>query len=374
MKHLLLGISWLAVAAVLGGCPIYPSQQEFQVCTSSACYSCPDNAFSSACTPWPCQSDSDCSSGYICDQGSASCVAGSSPGGGDASAGDCSTNGCPSGQVCKLSAGVAQCVTTGGGSGDDGGGAGTLDAGADASPGTDSGGDSAAGYDGGEAGPTTGPCNDDAACGGHGEKCIDGQCAPQTLLCSDGSQCAVSGSACVDGVCEPHCSATSPCPTGTQCDLTRGVCNVNPAACAGSGPSSCQGGTTCVEEHCVPPCTTTDAGATCPTGQVCVAGGCIPDQKATFACTNDGQSGQLATSCSDGSICIHHDCYPACAADGGAACGSPASMNGQVCKNVTIETGTYSVCGTSTTLGSDCDPSQGNYCGAGKVCVDGYCL
>jgi hypothetical protein len=45
-----------------------------------------------------------------------------------------------------------------------------------------------------------------------------------------------------------------------------------------------------------------------------------------------------------------------------------------VCKNVTIETGTYSVCGTATTLGSDCDPSQGTACSGGKVCVDGYCL
>jgi hypothetical protein len=241
-----------------------------------------------------------------------------------------------------------------------------------------SGGDSSTSTDGpsgegaAEAGIVTGSCNSNSDCGGHGEKCIDGQCTVQGQLCSDGSQCATGGSACVDGVCEARCSSTSPCPTGFQCDLTRGVCNVNPGACVGTGPSTCQGGTTCVDTFCVPPCSTGDASPACPVGQVCVSGGCIPDQQAKFACANDGQSGQLATTCADGEICVHHDCYPACGSDGGATC--PVSSGGSTCKNVTIETGTYSVCGTTTTLGSDCDPSQGSYCSSGKVCVDGYCL
>jgi hypothetical protein len=369
MKRLLLGISLLGVAAVLGGCPIYPAQQEYQVCSANACYSCPDPSLSSACTPWPCQSDSDCSSGFSCDPVSSTCVAGSSGDGGyeGGSTTDCSVTGCPSGQVCKLSNGAAQCVTPGG-SGDD------ASTGSDASTGNDGGttADGPSGTDAAEAGIVTGPCNGDATCGGHGEKCIDGQCTPQGSLCSDGSQCVTSGSACVDGVCEARCSASSPCPTGYSCDLNRGVCNVNPGVCSGSGASSCQGGTTCVDGYCVPPCSTSDASSACPAGQACVNGGCIPDQKATFTCSNDGQSGQLATTCADGDICVHHDCYPACGADGGAACSGPAP-NGTVCKNVTIETGTYSVCGTPTTLGSDCDPSQGSYCSGGKVCVDGYC-
>ena len=376
MKRLLLGISLLGLAAVLGGCPIYPSQQEYQVCNGAACYSCPDSSLSSACTPWPCQSDDDCDTadGYVCDPGSLTCVAGSGNGydggtGTDSSA-DCSVTGCPTGQVCKLSNGVAQCVTLGGGDDSSTG----SEAGADGSSGGDGGvtGDSSSGSDASEAGAVTGPCNSDATCGGNGEKCIDGQCTTQIDLCSDGSQCVATGSACVNGVCEARCSSTSPCPTGYQCDLTRGVCNVNPGACTGSGASSCQGGTTCVDGYCVPPCTVTDAGSFCPAGQACVNGGCIPDQAATFACTNDGQSGQLATTCGDGYICLHHDCYPACSADGGSSCSGTSGTS--VCKNVTIETGTYSVCGTSTTLGSDCDPSQGNYCSGGKVCVDGYCL
>jgi hypothetical protein len=101
-----------------------------------------------------------------------------------------------------------------------------------------------------------------------------------------------------------------------------------------------------------------------------VNGGCIPDQAATFACANDGDQGQLANTCPTGSTCIHHDCYTACSPDAGSSCA--ASAGGVLCKNVTIETGTYGVCADSTNLGSDCDPAQGKACATG-VCVDGYC-
>lgn len=379
MKRLLLGITLLGAAAVLGGCPIYPSQGEYQVCTSSGCYSCPDPSFSSACTPWPCQSDYDCSTGYVCDPTQSACVAPGPSNGYDAGPTDCSVTGCPSGQVCKLSAGIAQCVPTGGG--DD---ASTSEGGNEGGPLPDAGpspeaSPSEGGTDGSDGGTVSGPCNDDATCGGGGARCIDGQCTPQGHLCADRSQCVAAGSACVDGVCEPTCSASAPCPTGYQCDLNRGVCNVNPGACSGSGTSTCQGGTVCVDQHCVPPCAAPgdagDAGPSCPAGQACVNGGCIPDQAATFACSNDGQSGALANTCGADAICVHHDCYTACSLDAGAAACAPSSnVTGTVCKNVTIETGSYAVCGESTTLGSDCDPSQGSACSVGKVCVDGYCL
>ncbi len=376
MKRVFFGIGLLGVVAVLGGCPIYPSQQsEYQVCTNTGCYSCPDSSYSSACTPWACQSDSDCNPGYVCDanpsdQTYGTCVPGTSYAG-DASSGDCSVTGCPAGQVCKLANGVAQCVTLPGGGGDDGGGG--SDAAGDTGSSTDGGTTTeAGGGDAGGDGPSgTGPCNADSDCTVAGSKCIDGQCTSQIHLCSDGSQCNVSGYACVDGVCEAHCSGSNACPNGYSCDFTRGVCNINSGACSGSGTSTCQGGATCVDTHCVSPCSTDDAGPACQSGQVCVNGGCIPDQGASFACANDGQIGQLATTCASTAICLHHDCYTACDVDAGltgAQCGT-----GETCKNVTIETGTYAVCGTSSTLGSDCDPAQGRYCSGGKVCVDGYC-
>jgi hypothetical protein len=198
---------------------------------------------------------------------------------------------------------------------------------------------------------------------------VNGQCTPPSGLCSDTTQCIAAGEACVDGICEPHCSASAPCPSGYGCDFTRGVCNVNPSPCTGTGKSSCQGGSTCVEGRCVAPCATGDGQAPCPSGQLCVNGGCIPNEAAQFVCKNDGQSGQLATTCSATEICLHHDCYAACDPEAGAsACSDPSSA----CKLVTVTEGTYVVCATASNLGSDCDPAVGKYCSSG-VCIDGYC-
>jgi hypothetical protein len=363
MKRLLLGIAVLGGAAFLGGCPIYPDQgnSEYRVCNGTSCYSCPDQTYSGACISWQCAADSDCDYGYSCSsQGQCVPISPPPPPTQDAG-GDCSVNGCPDGYVCKLANGVAQCVLLGG-NGDGG----------SSSGGSKDAGSSADGSDASDGSPLA-SCNADSQCGGHGAKCVDGVCRTQIGLCSDGSQCNAAGSVCVDGICEATCSATSPCPSGYGCDFTHGLCNLNPGACTGSGPSSCLGGATCVEGHCVPPCASTaEGGAACAAGQVCVNDGCIPDQAATFACANDGDEGQLSNTCPSGSTCIHHDCYVSCNADASAGCASSTSANTSVCKNVTIETGTYGVCGGATTLGSDCDPAQGKYCANG-ICVDGYC-
>jgi hypothetical protein len=363
MKRLLFGITILVGAAVLGGCPIYPSStgSEYRVCDSTGCYSCPDTSYSGACIGWQCSTDSDCGSGYVCsDQGA--CVP--APAQTYDAGNDCTLTGCPDGYVCKLANGVAQCVAHG--TGTDAGA--STEAGTDASTATDAGSKS----DASDAATIAGPCNADGDCGGHGARCVDGQCTPQVDLCSDGSQCVVQGSACVDGLCEARCSGTVPCPSGFGCDFTRGVCNLDPGACTGSGTASCQGGAVCVEGHCAPPCAAAEAGAACAAGLVCVNGGCIPDQAAHFACANDGDEGQLANSCLTGFTCLHHDCYPSCNPDAGTGCGTGTAFTGTACKNVTIETGTYGVCGTATMLGSDCDPAQGKACASG-VCVDGYC-
>jgi hypothetical protein len=371
MKRALLGMTILGVASVLAGCPIYSSSSDYRVCTSTGCYDCPDPSYSGMCIPWSCGTDSDCGSGYSCSGGY--CVTAAS-GGGGAPTGDCSQSGCPSGFVCKLSGGTAQCASLA----SDDGGTPVEDATAadaplapDAIAPTDASATDVSPLPDAivsSSDASSSACNAGGDCA-VGSKCIDGQCAAASLLCSDATQCVVSGESCVDGVCVPHCSGGSaavPCPTGYLCNLTLGVCNLNPAFCAGSGSSTCQGGATCVESHCVAPCTVTEAGAICPTGQVCVNGGCIPDESAKFTCKNDGQSGQLANACDTSSVCLHHDCYAACGADGGGcATGS--------CKNVTVSAGTYAVCGTATTLGSDCDLAVGARCSGTGVCVDGYC-
>ncbi len=418
MKRLMLGAGLVVGAALLGGCPVYSATSDYASCGSDGqCYDCPNGSTPSdnTCIPWQCGDSSDCPTGYVCSGNS--CVAAPD-------AGDCSS-GCPSGFICKLAGGQAQCVPVSG-LGADAGTARASDAGSavssEAGQEVDATSDSARADANWSAAPetsagasdaSTGPnvldaigasdaastpdsvflsdapiaaissdaspvsdgslasaCNADSECGGAGAKCIDGFCVPQSRLCSDTSQCVTAGESCVDGVCEPHCSLAVPCPGGYECDFRRGVCNVNPEACSGSGTSTCQGGSTCVEGRCVPPCATGDGSpGACPSGQLCVNGGCIPDQAAQFDCLNDGQGGQLATACAPTSICLHHDCYAGCNPDAGAtACSDPTA----ICKAVVIAAGTYDVCASSANLGSDCDPAAGKYCPSG-VCIDGFC-
>jgi hypothetical protein len=341
MKRLLLGMMIFGGVAVLGGCPIYPDQRSYQVCGD-------------------CCTSSDCGPGYTCTS-AGQCLA--------ESAFDASTNGecgsCPVSTVCTLSGGTLQCLAPGATEPDSG--VGFADTGTPPVP-TDSGvATQTAEAASPESGTSGGLCNADTQCAGGGSKCIDGLCTAQAHLCSDGTQCLVVGESCVDGVCLPPCGASAPpCPAGYACDFNRGVCSVNPSSC--SQTAQCQGGAVCVETRCVAPCGSPEAGAQCPGGQVCVNGGCIPDQQAQFTCQNDGNLGTLASTCDPSSICLHGDCYPSCDVDGGA-CAAP----GQACKAVTIPKGTYDVCATATTLGSDCNPAVGNYCASPGVCIDGYC-
>jgi len=423
MNRVLFGIAIVGGAFLLGGCPIYPSTDssaggggyygEFRVCNSSGCFSCPSDTYSPACVAWSCATNADCADGYDCvypdgaSPESGTCLPQNGEGGGEAGGtsacskpsdcasgltcgqdgachtGDCGGSvGCPSGYVCRLAGGQAACVATTGAPADAGAAQdaappeneeGGLATGSDAAQPPPAGSDASSSPPADAAPVSTAdasrgaPCNADSACAGAGARCVDGFCTARAGLCSDTTQCTVRGEACVDGLCEPHCNAASPCPTGYSCDLTRGVCNVNPGACTTT--ANCLGGTVCVEQHCVPPCSADDAGTACADGQVCVNGGCIPDQAATFGCTNDGENGQLANLCGPTSICLHHDCYTACGGETGA-CTDPSAAT---CKSVTIETGTYEVCGLATNLGSECDPAQGKACTEGLVCVDGYC-
>ncbi len=115
-----------------------------------------------------------------------------------------------------------------------------------------------------------------------------------------------------------------------------------------------------------------DAGA-CNAGLVCVDNGCAPKETPAFVCSVEGQLGTGADdSCKMGSVCIHHNCYIACNADAGDDdCKTSDSFN--VCKSVASGASTFSVCGSSTNLGSECDPTAGKACASPKVCIDGFC-
>jgi hypothetical protein len=122
-------------ATILGGCPIYPDSRDHRVCLENgACYSCPDDYYSSDCYAYGCGSDYDCPTGYGCFNGQCAlgpgadggyadggactrpsdCPSGQTCGSDDrCHAGDCSSSGCPSGYQCKLSGGTLQCVGSG---------------------------------------------------------------------------------------------------------------------------------------------------------------------------------------------------------------------------------------------------------------------
>ena len=85
-----------------------------------------------------------------------------------------------------------------------------------------------------------------------------------------------------------------------------------------------------------------------------------------FTCAADG----TGTGCAAGSVCIRHSCYIQCDPNATDACKSADRFN--ICKSVTT-TSTYSVCGSDTNLGDECDPTQGKNCTQPMVCIDGYC-
>jgi hypothetical protein len=338
--------------AVLFGCPIYPADRDHRVCIGGDCYDCPDSYYSGACNAWTCNTGADCPSGYSCNSDHrckftdgdpnqipgdptctkpADCPSGNCGADNKCHAGDCSTTGCPSSFVCRLSSGsggVAACVPIGG----DGGGG-------------------------------TSSCKSDKDCPSPtGSKCLTGACVPPQDQCVDATQCP-GDAQCVQGACTPSCNQNKPCPTGYGCDLAKGVCTQNPAPCTTS--SQCTGGKLCVQEHCVEGC---GAGGTCGAGLKCIDGGCTPYQQPVFTCATDG----VQDNCQSGSICLRHSCYIGCSSDAGTeACKNADKFN--QCKAVTTSSGTHNVCGSTNNLGTDCDPTQNKNCTAPAICIDGYC-
>ncbi len=269
-----------------------------------------------------CTNSNECGSGYTCGSD------------GQCDPGDCTVTGCSTGFTCKINNGNASCVanTTGDGGNDSG------------------------------PGPYSGCFADtDCASSGLGSKCLNATCVTPPNQCADETQCAANEQ-CVQGACTPSCSGTVACPTGYSCDLNVGVCTGNPNAC--SVPAGvCGSNGICIEGHCDTKCGPNNS---CGNGLVCVNGGCMPNEKPNFLCNVEGTQ----DACASGSICIRHDCYISCQTNANA-CATADQFN--LCKTVTTQSGSYQVCGSSTNLGSDCDPTIGKNCPSNGVCIDGYC-
>jgi hypothetical protein len=336
-RTIVIGLFGLGAAALLG-CPVWGGGGGGE-CGGGEC---PAQTY--------CTSSDQCPGGYTCEDNE--CVYSFPDSGldvdapsGDAS--DCSTKGCPTGQVCSIVGGAATCVPNGDGA-------------------TESG-----------PPPFTG-CTSNSQCSdsGVGALCLDGVCTSEANECSDATQC-LAGEDCVQGACVPTCSSSMPCPSGYSCTTIgdsgsgSGVCTGNPTPCGGAdGGMTCSGDTTCVDQHCVPKCASGDAA--CSAGLVCVDDGCIPKQSPAFTCNTDGQAGDgKKGDCDVGSVCLHHSCYISCDPESGTSC-MTADMF-PICKPVTTGTGTYYVCGSSSNLGSQCDPTRGLNCTGSDICIDGYC-
>jgi hypothetical protein len=296
----------------------------------------------SAPGPQSCAAPSTCAPGYTCGAD------------GYCDIGSCEVTGCVSGYVCELENATLQCVQPVTVNVPD---AGAIDSGSVA-------------------------CQSSSDCTSNvsGALCLDGQCVAPANQCFDSSQCP-GGDECVAGACTPTCSGGASCPTGYSCtnlDAGAAVCTGNPTPCE-ANPGVCASGTVCSQNHCVAPC---GAGGACAVGSECIQGGCVPTELAAFVCENDG----VQDACASGSICLHHQCYIACNPDGGAGGGDSGAEAGgsgtgcpndndlNVCKLVS-ESGTgYYVCGSSSSFGTECNPTTGLACAnPSAVCIDGYC-
>lgn len=234
--------------------------------------------------------------------------------------GDCSTVGCIFGYACNAASGVCEPTSA-------------------AACGTDA----------------------DCAAAGAGYACVSGLCTAPEDQCFDQGQCGANEK-CAGGKCTDSCTTDAECSAAFACDTALGLCTTPKKACAIT--NDCGGpNEVCVDGACVP---RSDMGA-CGADEAWVENGCIPDQAATFTCAIDGQQDV----CAMGSLCLHHSCYISCEPPNQTACDNLPQLN--LCKAVVSSSGAHQVCGSSSNLGNDCDPQSGASCGAGQICIDGYC-
>ena len=207
--------------------------------------------------------------------------------------------------------------------------------------------------------------DDDCVALGATFKCLGGMCTGPADQCVDKTQCpSPDTQSCVEGKCITACSGDADCLAGTHCDTTLGVCTIPAQACTITNDCG-DAGLVCVAGACVVKC---GAGGVCDAGFVCVANGCVPDTKPEFVCGTEG----VQDVCASASICLHHSCYITCTTSPDSCENNPPGLS--VCKDVTTSSGQYNVCGSTTNLGSECDPTvAGQTCSGGKVCIDGFC-
>lgn len=223
----------------------------------------------------PCQSDTNCTNGWVCHPQYQVCI----PGAGTKQRGDScdNQNRCAAGLICALA----------------------------------------------QQGDTSGVCI--LTCSSQnpcptGEPCVQVQSGQQLCIC--GPQNACSGGKtcqnlrCVDG--GAGCRSDAECAQGQKCD--QGKCVAASSGCQNN--SQCVQGQICQNSRCIPDPSVCQTHANCPPQQDCVQGRCVPSTSS--GCQNNG-------SCAQGQICVNGSCVP----DTGSSACNPACTANFVCHNGT---------------------------------------
>jgi hypothetical protein len=255
--------------------------------------------------------------------------------------------------------------------------------------------------------------NDDANCGGCGQKCTaplgcaNGACACHGLICAAGNACCASG--CADlandpqncGACGTTCAANETCGVGPSgaptclcgdksCSAGELCCGGNCVnssssdcgscdhackkgeSCSNAGACACNGGNACVGNQiccgsdasagagCFDPSSDAkhcgDCKTVCPAGQACVTGQCVPTP--------------CNPPCSDGNSCDNGTCK----CNGATACGAGQTCCGDGCHDLSGDVANCNQCGHKCATGDYCcqgactAPSNTNCTACGATC------
>lgn len=366
--------------------------------TNCAPYLCLGNACATSCS-----SDTQCTTGNICDLTTGKCGSTKPNGSACSSGGQCDSGFCVDGVCCNstCTGGCKACSTAKKGSGADGT-CGNVSGGLDP--------DSDCGDQGAASCGTNGSCDGGGGCAlyASGTSCASQVCSGSTQ--SNSKTCNGSGSCtgtttncspylCSGNSCGGSCTSNAHCVSGYSC------VNGNCGTLKGNG-SACGSGAECSSGHCVDGfCCNTACAGSCQACSAAKSGGtngtcksspvgsdpddeCAAQSAATCGTTGTcGASGSCALH-GAGTVCVAASCSGAtliaadtcngtgtCVDNGSGSC-SPYVCSGSACKT-SCSTGTDCASGYYCATGGTCQPGAapiGTPCSTPSQCASGYCV
>jgi hypothetical protein len=178
----------------------------------------------------------------------------------------------------------------------------------------------------------------------------DGNPVPSVCLksCTMDSDCRM-GLVCVTSggvqVCEPRCTSDEACESGT-CDLGTGKCTAQNVGAACTTATDCTGGLVCASGAAIPGgyCTRSCGQDACPAGSTCVQYG-----ESDSVCFKDCD---MNNPCRMGYDCVEDVCVPRCTSNAGCGSGERCDVPTGRC----VEAGPAPrAIGAACSTGTDCD-------------------